>query len=208
MTPIRVLLVDDHPIVLDGLRALVSGAPDMEVVAAESRPEDTLTRVDEHSPDLVLLDIQLGSGDGIELCRLLKTRPAPPAVVLLSAFWNTALVRRALDAGTDGYLLKDADVDHLLQSLRDATAGIHAYDPAVAAEIVRQARGVSDVTRFSERDRELLVLVSQGLANKQIAARLELSPHTVRDRLSDIMLRLGAKNRAESVHLAQQRGLI
>jgi DNA-binding NarL/FixJ family response regulator len=158
--------------------------------------------------DVAILDIKLKHGSGIEVCRALKERQPRIGVILLSAFWDDHLVAQALDARADGYLLKDTNRFDLGKTIATVASGRSFFDPAVSGTIARYARGETATARFSSNDLQILRLASEGMTNRAIGVALSLSPHTVRDRLSRLLVVLGAKNRAEAAQIAMRRGLI
>ncbi len=206
---IRVLLVDDHPVVREGLRALLRNEGDLDVVGEADSCSSALPEVLRAHPDVVILDIKLADGDGIEVCRQIKEADACIRVILLSAFWDDALLLRAVQAGADGYLLKQAERLDLQQSIRTAAQGESILDPALVGAMVARFRGgaAQQEQPLTEREVRLLQLVAEGLTNREIGERLYLSPYTVKEYLSALMTKLGAKKRAEAVNLAARRGL-
>lgn len=159
--------------------------------------------------NVAIVDIKLKRGDGITICRKIKQHAPGVGVALLSAFWDDALVHAALDAGADGYLLKDAEHFELEKAIRSIARGEPFFDTAISGALSRRARAEGNAREsLSTQDAEILRQVADGRTNKAIAAALFLSPHTVRDRLSGVMALLGAKNRAEAVQIASRRGLI
>ncbi|MEX2247061.1 MAG: response regulator transcription factor [Dehalococcoidia bacterium] len=199
---IDVLVVDDHPIVRHGVAALIGRAPEISLVGEASRAEEALRFVTEEEPDVVLLDVRLGEDSGIDLCRKLKEAAPNTAVIMLSGYWDDELLRRALDAGAIGYLLKDAERPDFVRAIRAAAQGQAVFDPIVAGAVLRSVGRVPGGRRnvaLSEQERQVLRLVSQGMTNRAIAAALYLSPHTVKDYVSSIMMKLSAKNRTEAV---------
>lgn len=207
----RVFIVDDHPVVRAGLKELVRSAREISIIGeAGDGEEATLATIERLQPDVVILDIRLRRGDGIDLCRNVKARVPRAGVILLSAFWDESLVRQALDARADGYLLKDAEHLDLKKSILSVARGESFFDTAISAAIAREARGEPQTSgaRFSEQDVRILRCVSEGHTNKTIGEQMFLSPHTVRDRLSDIMAKLGARNRAQAAQMAMRSGLL
>lgn len=203
---IRVFLVDDHPVVRAGLREVLGS--DVTVVGeAEDGGPETVEAICCADTAVAVLDIKLKQGNGIELCRDLKERAPDIGVILLSAYWDDALIRRAVEAKTDAYVLKDAERFDLLKTITCVASGGAFFDPSIAGAVVRHAWS-DDSEAWSERDVAILRLVAAGETNRQIGASLFLSPHTVRDRLSELMAKLGARNRTEAAQRAAQRGVI
>jgi DNA-binding NarL/FixJ family response regulator len=173
---------------------------------AESAGSDTVDAICSAETDVAILDIKLKRGTGIDLCRQVKDRRPATGVILLSAYWDQALIRRALDVKTDAYVLKDAERFDLVRTIACVASGGTFFDPSIASAVVRQVQ--EDRTPISERDAAVLSLVARGRTNREIAAELFLSPHTVRDRLSQLMALLEARNRTEAAQIAVRRGLI
>lgn len=206
---ISVFIVDDHPIVRAGLRERLRTSPEISFAGdAEDGTATTLERIRDAEPDVAIIDIKLKVGSGVDICRQVKAFDRRVGVILLSAFWNDSLVKQALEAGADGYLLKDAEHFDLTKSIIRVARGETVFDSAISAAIVRQARGGSLEREISPDDVKILRLVATGLTNKAIGDALFLSHHTVRDRLSALMAGLGARNRAQAVQIANQRGVI
>jgi DNA-binding NarL/FixJ family response regulator len=208
----RVFIIDDHPVVRAGLRELLKQTREIAIVGdAEDGAPETVARISELAVDVAIVDIKLKRGDGIEACKDIKQVRPSAAVILLSAFWDDSLVRQALDARADGYLLKDAEHFDLVRSIAVVARGESMFDPAISAAIVRQARGEDNGatgSKLSAEDIEILRLVAEGQTNKAIGGALFLSHHTVRDKLSMAMALLGARNRTEAVQIATRRGII
>jgi DNA-binding NarL/FixJ family response regulator len=212
---ITVFIVDDHPVVRAGVRELLGASPGIEVLGDAGEAGDaTLTQIVALRVAVVVTDIKLPGRSGTDLCRAIKSEPAAPRVVLLSAFWDDALIANALDAGADGYVLKHAEQFDLVRAVRAVAGGEPYFDPSISAAIVRQSRDARavgmprDKHAIREEDVRLLHLVAEGLSNREIGELLFLSPHSVRDRLSAIMARLGAGNRAQAVRIAMRGGLM
>ncbi len=210
--PARVFIIDDHPVVRAGLKELLKQTRDVSIVGdAEDGAPETMARIGELAVDVAIVDIKLKRGNGIDACREIKRIRPDTAVILLSAFWDDSLVRQALDARADGYLLKDAEHFDLAKSISAVSHGQSFFDPAISGAIVRQARGEDDASsqfKLSTEDVQILRLVANGLTNKAIGDALYLSHHTVRDKLSTMMAVLGAKNRTEAVQIATRQSII
>lgn len=204
----KVMLVDDHPIVLSGLAALVESEPDLELVAtARSATE---ARVVTAEPDVAVIDLDLPDGDGIELGAALKSAWPGLRVVVLTMHADDQAVIRSLGAGLDGYLLKDSDPEDLLAAIHTAARGVlvlgrGASDAVVAA--ATSAPRTDALGSLDARDLEILDLLVQGLPTSQVAARLFLAPKTVRNRISEMLTKLGVGSREEAIALGQAGGL-
>ena len=204
----RVLLVDDHPIVLSGLAELVRSEPGLELVGTGRSVAEALAL--DREPDVAVVDLELPDGDGIELGRRLKERWPELHVLVLTMHADNDAVLRSLGSGLDGYLLKDSDPEEILTAIHSAARGTmvlgrgasRAVTAAAARAPQRDALAVLDA-----RDREILSLLVQGLPTSQVAARLFLAPKTIRNRVSDIVAKLGAANREEAVALGRAAGL-
>lgn len=204
---IRVLIVDDHPVVRAGLRALVDGQHDLTVVAEADGLDAALSRAAAERPDVVLMDLSLGEAEkgGAEATAALRTMTDPPEVLVLTTYDTEADILRALDAGARGYLLKDAPPEQLFAGIRATAHGETVLAPSVAATLVRRTTGASAIT---EREVEVLELLSQGLGNKEIARELFVSEATVKSHLSHVYTKLGVDTRAGAVAAAIERRII
>lgn len=207
---IDVVLVDDHPVVLAGLRSLLAGDQEIRVVAVAATAGEALALDPVTPPDVCVVDLALPDGDGITVASRLKARwPGTRALVLtLSA--DPAAVLRALGAGLDGFVLKDADPTELRAAVRAVAHGSVVLGRGASAPVTAAARALPDhagLASLSSRQRELLELVAAGLEVHQIAARLYLSPKTVRNRLTDLVRDLGVESREAAAALARAHGL-
>jgi two-component system, NarL family, response regulator DevR len=209
MNPIRLVLVDDHRIVRQGLRSILDPDPRFEVVGEAATGADALQIVREQRPDILLLDLKLPDMSGVELCqRLVELNPAT-AVLILTAFIDRSLVNACLQAGARGYLLKDAENLRLPEQLLSVAQGHAALDPRAAdvlAEYVRRREHPPEMLNL--REVEILRLIAQGLTTKEIGGQLHLSENTVKGYVKDILAKLGVHNRIEAVLLAKERGLV
>jgi len=210
--PIRILVADDHPIVRDGLVAVLNTQPDFEVVgeAADGRQmvEQTLVL----QPDVILLDLEMPEVDGVQALEQLRKLGQAVRAVVFTAFDTDERILSALRAGAKGYLLKGAPREELFNAVRVVHAGGSLLQPVVASRLLERLSEASPLMAKPEmltpRELEVLALVAQGLPNKEIAERLAISQRTVKFHVSSIMGKLGAANRTEAVALAVQQGRI
>lgn len=205
--PVRILLVDDHPVVRAGLRALLGGCPEFEVCGEAADGGAALRMVRELGPDLVLMDIRMGPGMcGVETTRRIGRMPAPPRVVVLSSYESDAYVVRAVEAGVAGYLLKGSPPDLLFQALRTVAAGESALSPSVVSRLMSRYRAPS--AALTARETEILELIATGRSNREIGSALFISGTTVKTHLVHVYEKLGVENRTAAVRAAVDRGLI
>ncbi|WP_243060639.1 response regulator transcription factor [Nocardioides sp. SR21] len=205
---IRIVLVDDHPVVRAGLRALIEGQEDLVVVGEADGLEQALSVVAAEPPDVVLMDLSLGtdSAGGAEVTAALRALESPPEVLVLTTYDTESDILRALEAGARGYLLKDAPPEQLFGGIRATARGETVLAPSVAATLVRRTTpGASTVT---DREVEVLELLSRGLGNKEMARELFVSEATVKSHLSHIYTKLGVDTRAGAVAVAIERRII
>ena len=197
---IRVLLAEDQSMVLGALAALLGLEPDIEVVGRARDGEEALELARATRPDVVLTDIEMPKRTGLELAAELRRQGSPARVVILTTFARTGYLRRALDAGAAGYLLKDSPSERLADAVRRVHAGLKAIDPELAAEAWGEADPLTD------RERQVLRLAGEGLSTARIAADIHLSEGTVRNYLSEAISKLGAENRVEAARIAREKG--
>jgi DNA-binding NarL/FixJ family response regulator len=205
---IRVVLVDDHPVVRAGLRALVDGQDDLAVVGEADRLAQAVAVVAQSRPHVVLMDLSLGSDEpgGAEATAALRSLESPPEVLVLTTYDTESDIMRALEAGARGYLLKDAAPESLFAGIRATAAGEMTLAPSVAATLVR--RTTLGSTSVTEREVEVLQLLARGLGNKEMARELFVSEATVKSHLSHIYTKLGVDTRAGAVAAAIERRII
>jgi DNA-binding NarL/FixJ family response regulator len=204
MEPIRVLVADDHPPLRLGLRALLERRPEVQVVAEAGDGETALAMLERLQPDVAILDIRLPRRDGLALAREIRRRGWPIRILLLSAYDDEALIREAMVVGVEGYLLKSEGLEAIAAAVQSVARGLTAFSP----EILARARGLPERggEGLTEREREILELVAEGLTRRAIAERLGISPRTVDYHLNQIFQRLGVSSRAAAVKEAMRRG--
>lgn len=200
---IRLFIVDDHPVVRAGLYSIEVIAPHIRIVGEAASVEAARAGIRQQQPDVVLLDIRLRDGDGIDLCREIKTERSATRVLLLSSFVDDRLVLSALDAGADGYLLKEEDAQRLVQAIQD----VHSGDAVLNESVRRRAAAVKEagaevggpsLAGLTRQERRLLAEVAKGKTDKEVAAELGLSPKTARNYLDRIFTKLGVHTRTEA----------
>ncbi|MFB9732483.1 response regulator [Ornithinimicrobium kibberense] len=204
---VRVLVVDDHPVVRAGLTALLSVQPTLEVVGEAADGHAAIDQAAALRPDVVLCDLRLGQGpDGVAVTRALRARSSPPAVLILTTYDHDADLVRAVEAGAAGYLLKDAQPAVLVATIETAGRGGSVLGPELTQRVVQTMR----VRRaeLSGREREVLQLVAEGLSNRGIARRLVVSEATVKTHLNHVFGKLGVDSRTAAVAAARAAGLI
>jgi len=194
---IHVLLADDHAIVLEGLRALLDGESDITVAAWTTDGTEVVKLVEQHKPDVVVLDLELTSIKGTEVIAALRDRTAPPKVLVLTAYNDGESLRSALDAGADGLALKTESPQQTLTAIRQVYAGQLVF-PQAARRWIDGRAGAGAPGELTPREREVWALVANGLTNPQIAERLGLSDNTVKFHVQHLFSKLGVKNRTEA----------
>ncbi len=210
---IRVLIVDDHPMVRRGLKSLLSSYPDIEVVGEVGDGVAALDAAVQFSPDVILLDIQMPELDGVEVAQRLR-RVAPAAkIIALTAFDNHEYVFNAIQAGVYAYLLKSTSDDTVVEAIRHVHQGKHIVAPSLMDPVLKQFQTLTQVraheeTGLSKQDLQVLTLIAQGATNEEIAKATHWSERTVKREIEQIMTKLGARNRAQAVAEAIKRGLL
>jgi DNA-binding NarL/FixJ family response regulator len=201
---IRIIVVDDHPLVRAGLASLLAVDDELEVIAEAGGGPEAVVLVDDLVPDVVLMDLSMPAGDGIEATRAITTAHPHVRVAMLTTFTDRERVAAALDAGASGYLLKDAEAGELIRAVHDVARGERSFAPGLAA----QADEPDPLTRLRPREREVLDLVCEGLPNKRIARQLGISEKTVKAHLTRVYEALGVSDRTGAVLWARRRGLL
>ncbi|GHG05330.1 MULTISPECIES: response regulator [Amycolatopsis] len=198
--PIQVLLVDDHELVRRGLRDLLGDEPDIEVVAEASTVEEALAVAMHVEPEVAVVDVRLGDGDGITLCRELRSKPNPPACLMLTAFDDEEAMVGAIMAGAAGYLLKQVRGQDVVNAVREVAAGRSLLDPVSTARVLDKMRHppTDELATLTERERDVLELIGQGLSNREIAERLFLAEKTVKNYVTSVLAKLGMQRRTQA----------
>jgi DNA-binding NarL/FixJ family response regulator len=215
---IRVLLVDDDPLVRSALSLMLGGQSDIEVVGEASDGEAGLAMVSQTQPDVVLMDIRMPVMDGLEATRVLHSRPSPPAVVVLTTFDADDHVLRAVASGADGFLLKDTPPGDIVGAIRTVAAGDAMLSPSATRSLVSRLRSTAPddrttsaadrLTALTERELEVAVCVGRGLSNSEIASELYLSIPTVKSHVSRLLTKLDATNRVQVAMVVHDAGLV
>ena len=205
--PIRILVVDDHPIVRDGIKGLFSGDPEFEVVGEAADGREAVTRAEAFQPDVVLMDLRMPVLGGAEATKQIVSRNPGSRVLILTTFDTESDVLPAIEAGATGYLLKDTPRAEVKQAVRAAARGESVLSPPIARQLLGQVRHPVRNT-LSDREMEILALVSRGATNKRVAAELFISEATVKTHLLHIYEKLGVNDRAAAVGAAYERGLL
>jgi DNA-binding NarL/FixJ family response regulator len=215
MSVVRVLLVDDDPLLRSGLRLMLAPEQGVEVVAEVGDGDEVLAAVDRHRPDVVLMDIRMQRVDGIAATRLLRAQPDPPAVIVLTTFDADEHVVRALEAGATGFLLKDSSPAEIVQAIGHVHAGESMLSPRVARQLVALVAGDGEAGKrrdasqqrlsdLSPREREVALAIGRGLSNAEIGGELHISVGTVKSHVSQLLAKLGVDNRVQIALLVHE----
>ena len=204
---IRILLADDHDVVRRGLTALLDGSDGFAVVGAAADGEEAVAMAGEHRPDVVLMDLSMPGVDGIEATRRLLVDRPEARVVVLTSFSDRERILDALDAGAVGYLLKDAEPDELLRGIEAAARGESPLAPKAARAVLTARAEGRPAAELTAREQEVLALLAEGLANKQIARRLGIAEKTVKAHLTSVFQSIGVTDRTQAALWAQRHGI-
>jgi DNA-binding NarL/FixJ family response regulator len=204
--PIRILVADDHPVVREGLVAILSTQPDFQLVGEVASGVEAVAKAGALQPDILLLDLEMPGMDGVEVLHRLREENRSVRTIVLTAYDTDERIVAAVQAGAQGYLLKGAPREEIFEAVRVVHSGGSLLQPIVASKLLRQvSAGLEPLT---PRELDVLRLLALGLTNKEIAVRLTVTVRTVKFHVSAIMRKLGAGNRTEAVSVAAQRGLI
>jgi DNA-binding NarL/FixJ family response regulator len=206
--PIRILVADDHPVVRDGLVAVLSTQPDFEVVGEAANGAEAVEQAQRLQPDMVLIDLEMPEGDGVAAIEQLRAHNQTLGIVVFTAFDTDDRIVGALRAGAQGYLLKGAPRDDIFRAVRVVRGGGSLLEPLVAARVINQLQVNTAPALLTERERTVLTLLAQGKSNKAIGAALHITERTAKFHVGTIMRKLNAANRTEAVTLAAQQGLV
>jgi DNA-binding NarL/FixJ family response regulator len=210
---IRVLLVDDQPLLRTGFRLILEAESDITVVGQAGDGKDAMEQTRALLPDVVLMDIRMPGVDGIEATRVIAQRPDAPRVLVLTTIDHDEYVYGALRAGASAFLLKDAPEEQLVSAIKVVAEGGSLFAPSVTRRMIEafagQANGTApDLGELTAREQEVLVLIAQGLSNAEIAAELVVTEHTTKTHVASILMKLGLRNRVQAVVAAYESGLV
>ncbi|MGV9249705.1 response regulator [Streptomyces sp. NPDC003710] len=208
--PIRVFLMDDHEVVRRGVRDLLNDEPDIEVIGEAGSAEQALVRVPALRPQVAVLDVRLPDGDGVSVCRELRSRMPELACLMLTSFDDEEALLDAIMAGASGYVLKQIQGSDLVSAVRTVAAGQSLLDPSAATKLMARLRGGRQeeepeaLPGLTDREREILALIGEGLTNRQIGQRLYLAEKTVKNHISRLLAKLGVERRVQAAVIATQ----
>jgi DNA-binding NarL/FixJ family response regulator len=210
--PIRILVADDHPVVRDGLVAILGTRPDFEVVGEAGNGREAVTQYENLRPDVVFLDLEMPEMDGVAVLRALRQQDPNVKVIIFTAFDTDERIVEAVRAGAAGYLLKGSPREDVFRAVQVVNSGGSLLQPVIASKLIRQMSQSAAQPELPEsltpREQDVLKLLAQGLQNKEIAAELIISERTVKFHVSSILSKLDAGNRTEAVTIAVQHGLV
>lgn len=212
MESIRLLIVDDHPVVREGISAMMETQPDLVVIGEAANGLEAVQLAQEHRPDVVLMDLQMPVLDGVQAIRRIKEQCPEIQVIVLTTYDSDEYIFRGIEAGAKGYLLKGATRDEVFSAVRAAKRGESLLQPVVASRLVERytqlAKRTPDDEGLSEREMEVLRLMAEGARNKEIASKLCVTEKTAKAHVSNILQKLDADDRTEAVTLALRKGII
>jgi DNA-binding NarL/FixJ family response regulator len=204
---IRVVVADDHGVLRDGLASVIAAQSDMELVATAANGAEAVDLCRSNAPDVVLMDLEMPVMDGIDATKVIVAEAPGTAVLVLTSFSDRRRITGALDAGAVGYLLKDASADDVVRGIRTAAGGGSPLDPRAARSLLDANNAPDPLAGISRREREVLVLLLDGMPNKLIARRLEISEKTVKSHLTSIFRAIGVNDRVQAILWVERHGL-
>jgi len=213
MDPIRVLIADDHPFYREGVRTMLSVAPEIEIVGEAASGDETITQAESLQPDVILMDLKMPGINGIEATRRILHTSPHIGVLVLTMFEADESVFAAMRAGARGYLLKDADQEELIRAIKAVSRGEAIFSPAIAQRLIHYFAALRPVAadlafpELTDREREILELMAQGHTNAEIAERLMLRTKTVQNHISNIFSKLQVADRSQAIVRARDAGL-
>jgi NarL family two-component system response regulator LiaR len=205
---IRVLLVDDHAVVRQGLRSFLELQPDIEVVGEAAGARDGVDQAARLAPDVVLMDLLMPDEDGVDAIRALRDVAPRVKVLVLTSYLDDTHVFAAVQAGAAGYLLKDVQPDALADGIRQVFKGLAVLHPTIAARLMNRSTRAASLADFTQRERDVLKLLAEGLSNKEMATRLFISEKTVKTHVSNVLQKLGVADRTQAALLAVRQRLV
>ena len=213
MNSIRILIADDHPVVQDGLVAVLNTQPDFEIVGLAATGIEVLQKVEDHHPEIVLLDLEMPDMDGLQVLERLRSEHPQVRSIVFTAFDTDERIVGAVKAGAKGYLLKGVPSQDLFEAIRTVSAGGSLLQPVVASKLIDHVSGANvdqdeRLASLTDREMDVMELLAQGNTNKEIAVELVISERTVKFHVSSIFNKLGAGNRTEAVTIAARQGLV
>jgi DNA-binding NarL/FixJ family response regulator len=206
--PIRVLIVDDHSVVRQGLKMFLALDNELEVVGEAGNGEEAISQVEQLQPQVVLMDLLMPVMDGITATQTIRREHPDTEVVALTSVLEDTLVVKAVRAGAIGYLLKDTEADELCRAIKAAAAGQVQLSPQAAERLMREIRAPESIEKLTERETDVLHLLTQGKANKEIAVELHIQETTVKTHVSNILMKLGVQSRTQAALFAAKIGLV
>jgi len=202
---IRVLIADDHPVIREGLGTILRSAKDIKVVAEAADGEEACILYDQHSPDVLILDLRMPKKDGLQVVtELMSTRRPKPRILIMTTYETEEDIRRALGAGARGYLVKGALSAQIVETIRKVAAGEALFPPKIASKLAESLAH----PELSGRELQVLHCIAAGKSNREIAKQLSITEHTVKAHVKSILVKLGAMGRTEAIAIATRRGLI
>jgi two-component system, NarL family, response regulator DevR len=205
---IRVFLLDDHEVVRRGVRELLEAEADISVVGEADRAETAIARIPPTRPDVALLDVRLPDGDGVDVCREIRSRDPDIACIMLTSFSDDEALFQAILAGASGYLLKQIRGNDIVDAVRRVAAGQSLLDPAVTNRVLERLRNPPEederLARLTPQERKILMLIADGLTNRQIATEIHLAEKTVKNYVSNLLAKLGMERRTQAAVFASR----